>query len=686
MWRSFLLVIPATLLLLIYSNISIPRVHARKQSAFEAFNQDTEESINNSQDDILNDESSDMYSEMISDFYRDLSPETDIKVAADISDLKLFVRPEKLVYKDRPISIAVTEEFQIVNGLDEGVHIYSVTSDKQQFRPVMFEAQDIPPKQTMVVQLLFLPYILEPISATVTIITSVGEYKYPVEGHAIPNPYRIQPFLGNKFSVGSSTFEKSIILYNPYDEPLHIKEVFCTEEFLSLKGASIKDIQAHTLQQQQKEQIRLANKSMSDEDKIMGVSPFIDSGPDLSDAKSSGVALSPSGIFSPGKMWEVPPLSSKEVIVLSVSAALDPGSYSGFVHIKTSKDSLVLPVEVDIVSGSVYSDAKVVDIGVLSGIADRKTKDLWLMNSGEHNVLVTEIRPVKADPNLVINSVLSPIVYAGPRVNSRVAVLSYSATRPGKVENTLLVFTNSSNPGAAVVEVRYKATVLHGGVGYEHHKTYFEVAVHNLSYTPLCSHCEAMLTASKWQSFHSDTKVSSTCYSGGRGGGSSSSSSSSRDKCQPETAAAADSGEIRRRLVLSNLYGEAVRLVGLSSSSCKNVLTVVLPPELATSVSVSSVDGDGSDSSVSSGASSSSSGVVSGVAAVAQSLQQWPAVELVLAARLVESFAARRRDYLPRTCWLDLSTNISMHRIPVQIFDGGLSIEFMDAVRSVPSK
>jgi hypothetical protein len=35
---------------------------------------------------------------------------------------------------------------------------------------------------------------------------------------------------------------------------------------------------------------------------------------------------------------------------------------------------------------------------------------------------------------------------------------------------------------------------------------------------------------------------------------------------------------------------------------------------------------------------------------------------------------------LPFTCWMDIHTNITTHRIPVQAMDGALVLSSMDAV------
>ena len=47
---------------------------------------------------------------------------------------------------------------------------------------------------------------------------------------------QLRPFLGSRLTAGAESFDQPILIQNPFDEPLQIREVFTTEDFMSLKG------------------------------------------------------------------------------------------------------------------------------------------------------------------------------------------------------------------------------------------------------------------------------------------------------------------------------------------------------------------------------------------------------------------------------------------------------------------
>ena len=88
-------------------------------------------------------------------------------------------------------------EFSVQNpSAHADIHIFSVTCGDVQFHPVMFHPQVIPPNGATSLQLLFLPYHIETSVSELLLATSAGQFYYPVEGHAVINPYRLYPLIG----------------------------------------------------------------------------------------------------------------------------------------------------------------------------------------------------------------------------------------------------------------------------------------------------------------------------------------------------------------------------------------------------------------------------------------------------------------------------------------------------------
>ena len=242
--------------------------------------------------------------------------------------------PHQLHYRDGQVSswsssrstspleqvcIPTVSEFVIENGNAFDVHVSGVLSSAPQFLPLMFQPQVLTPGQSVVIQLLFLPYRVERVEAKLTVSSSVGSVTYDVTGTASPNPYRLSPVLGHRLTVGEA-LGQSIVVHNPFDDPLHVREVFTTEDFLSLKGEAL----------------------------------------GLHESGRSS-ATSASGL------WEISPGSEVEVVQLSIACS-EPGKHTGYVHVKTDRDSIVVPVEVEVTSKHLSTPSLSLDFGVITSV------------------------------------------------------------------------------------------------------------------------------------------------------------------------------------------------------------------------------------------------------------------------------------------------------------------------------
>ena len=65
---------------------------------------------------------------------------------------------------------------------------------------------------------------------------------------------------------------------------------------------------------------------------------------------------------------------------------------------------------------------------------------------------------------------------------------------------------------------------------------------------------------------------------------------------------------------------------------------------------------------------------------VAQSLQHWSPIKVDLQTHKLLRASAADSSLLPFTCWLELWTNVSSHRIPLHIISGLLDLSVLNAV------
>lgn len=359
-------------------------------------------------------------------------------------------------------------------------------------------------------------------------------------------------------------FTQPITLFNPFADSLHIREVYTTENFLSLSGAPLRN----------------------------SVSSLGDS-----------VGSSDEDI-----LWVVPPGDRKEIITVSASGSkLMNGVHKGFVHIKTDHDNMIIPIELVVLLSGIHAVPESLDFGVLTAPFERRHFDLWLTNSGKSHVFVTEVVPRNTDQQLQVFMQNNPVLSPNGVSETLVATVVYTAGPPGKVSGELLVMTNDSNLAMAVLEVPYDATVLYGGVG--HNDLVFLIPALRRD------------NAEGVQALSNDSL--------------SRSSRSFHDSSQ---------------LVLANYFSAPVQLLGVVVSSCTGVMSVT----------------------------------VAEPGGVASSFERWQPMEVTVnVSDIATEFWVSEQSFLPKTCWLEVQTNISVHRIPVHLVDGRLEVQFMDAVCAI---
>ena len=474
------------------------------------------------------------------------------KVVAGQGGDGITFQPQILEYGSSPVCIPTVASFSISSTLDMDVELISISADDPQFYPVVFQSQTLGRRETVTIRILFLPFSAQAASATLTISTSIGVYQYSVVGAPAYNSYRLHPFVGYRVPSGVP-FEQPITIYNPHKEVLHIREVFTTEEFISLRGATPLDV----------------------------------------DGPGGGTA------------WQVDPGEERSIIHVSMGAAA-PGFYAGYVHLKTDKDNIVIPVDIQVLEGGLHASPETVDFGVLTREGEFSRVELKLLNSGSRPLEVLEILPVTPDASLQI--VTSPHHHVIPN-GTEVVVASLLYTCPlssGKVSGTLLVVTNHSNPALAMLEISYEASSLHGGIEYDFRHSLFTLSLRNMSIGGN-RRSAALLAAEQKKS------KNLMPYYG-----------------EPDDI---------RHVVLTNFYSAPLQILDVSSTTCPDVFFVApVEPNL-------SMD----------------------------SLEKSSAIQVQFN-RVVAQEMFKHKGTLPKSCWLEVQTNLSTVRVPLLVMDGSLDV------------
>lgn len=509
-------------------------------------------------------------------------------VSEPFDESRLVFQPAVLSYVNSPVCIPTVSEFVINNTFDYDVQLFSVVSDNTQFHPVMFQSQVLPSQQSLAVQLLFLPYFVEQTNATLTFSSSIGDISYSVQGAAVKNDYLIHPFVGHRLPAGV-VYEQPIVIYNPFAEVLHIREVFTTEEFMSLRGAS------------------MGGSSNFEDEHFEEQTTF---GSDTSSAQQA-------------KMWEIEPFTSKEIIRLSISSKAT-GDYQGYVHIKTNKNDMVIPVELLVIEGGLSIVPEIIDFGVIPTPDLSRYVDIYIVNSGSVDVDIMDVVPVEPDPLLTISAVGAgfPLLVAGEKTLAfRVVLQGHTA---GLVENRLLVMTNHPNPALATIETPYRGSIMHGGLGFDNELSYFFLPVNNRTWRNSADIVALEMDNARFRSFP-----------------------------------------------LTNFFNSDISVEAVSASSCLNMIIVAVDSNIT-----EPVPGDLPDAARSLQFTDGRN--------IIESNSVWDEVRLVFDAdRVLEQFlnnvGTNPAYSLPFQCNLEIWTNISTHKIPLYIFDGAVDVTFYDA-------
>jgi hypothetical protein len=449
--------------------------------------------------------------------------------------------------------IPSSSEFTIYNTLkDRKITVTRVTSDNIQFNPVFFAPISLNAEEHITITVIFLPYYPDDkIIGTLRVEASVDSIhedtenesllvEYSIVGSAKVNPYRIYPLLGHQTYIGA-TYEQSISIFNAFGDLLQIREIFTTELFMSLKN-------------------------------ILG-------------HEHTTTSLQP-GAY-------------KEIIMLSL-AANEGGNNTGYVHIKTNHDDIVIPVSIFVVDSGLVPLPAAVNFGTLIAVNEQKTVTVLLMNKGAETLYVHNIMTQYDDPNMHVTSnsqrVLHPVDVKSVDSHSYITIdITYTASKAEKIKNTLLITTNHSNPILAVKEIDIEGAVLLGGIGYDQEKIIFPLPITNV-----------------------------TCNRG------------------------AKRGAIQRNLGLINYFQDPIAVNIVELSACNSIITTTVDRADLRNQVVGSTD----------------------------KLQSIP---LTFHQDLAVNHFSVYPDALPYTCWLELWTNISSHRIPLHIISGALSLAFTDA-------
>lgn len=253
---------------------------------------------------------------------------------------------------------------------NRSVYLGSIAGSVGDFYSSYFEENLVPPMGNTTFNVVFLPRQQAIIQAHLIIHTSFGVLNYEVKGKGVECPYRLSPLVGLKAPM-NATLMPEIYMYNPYDTPLQIVEVYSSGGQFQLELPTHND-------------------------------------GDSNDAISAHTGTNPTPNFEGSQsLWEIPPHCSKPVIRVRFTAT-HAGNSTAYIRIKVSarknaaleKAVIVLPIEVEVFKEhGIYASIPLLNFG-LGGTNDHsKSVTFRLLNSGHESYDVGGYT-IEADDNV----------------------------------------------------------------------------------------------------------------------------------------------------------------------------------------------------------------------------------------------------------------------------------------------
>jgi hypothetical protein len=276
----------------------------------------------------------------------------------------LSIEPASFSFGSHYTCIAKSQDFELKNlSPDPGdqLEVYSVAAGSLHFHVANFSPLTLMPNKTRAIRIMFLPYLAGATSVVVVIQTSLGGFLLRLSGEGVSNPYGVKGFTGVRVPMGI-TYNPAVQMYNPFDEPLHIKEIFTTEGFLHLALPDFVD----------------------DVDKVEEVN----------------------AVSTSASIWHMQPREIKDVIELSFRSHT-PGTYRGFLHVKTNLDNLVVPIDIVVLSGGLHAMPEELHFGATVP-GEAHTIPVTLLNSDRVPVTLLEVYTRNIDDTISFSCVLRP--------------------------------------------------------------------------------------------------------------------------------------------------------------------------------------------------------------------------------------------------------------------------------------
>nr|XP_006822281.1 PREDICTED: transmembrane protein 131-like [Saccoglossus kowalevskii] len=337
----------------------------------------------------------------------------------------IILEPAMLDFGEQPIGMPKIETVIILNPHPENsIIMLSISGNTPHFHSSFFQDKVVLPGGNTTFDVVFLARVVGNAENSLYIHTNKGLFPYQVFGVGIPNPYRLRPFLGARVPVNTS-FSPLINMHNPYSETIQVTEMYSSGGDLHLELPTGEREASQTL-------------------------------------------------------WEIPPFQTKSVMRASFVGRVET-NHTAFIRIKTNQSSLsdeeefvILPMEVEVsATPGIYSSLELLDFGTLRSFDDPKILQIYLINTGQKAVHISNVFLLKGNEAISID--FKPQQLRPSEKHVKIADIVYDpskAVNPRSLSGKIVIKTKEKNYR---MQIPYQVHVLQGTLGYNKSSTIFYV-------------------------------------------------------------------------------------------------------------------------------------------------------------------------------------------------------------------
>ncbi|CAK9297619.1 unnamed protein product [Gordionus sp. m RMFG-2023] len=379
--------------------------------------------------------------------------------------------PIILEFSERPIGMPYTAQVIITNESPNKIlQLNSISGNSIHFHPAFLGEKALEPGYNASFLITFLAREIGQVENSLTIHTSLGNFKYQVFGSGVPNAYRIRTFYEGKIP-SEAIFAPIISIFNPNTHAIQAVEIWTSNGDFHLElpyGFGHNTEKIWKLSPFQTKPLVISNYLATSQPSNISCYLAIK----IEHHANFGSSVNPQNTYN----------NAENVNNGADRSLFGDNRIEGLnlMPLNANEELLVLYFDIEITqTPGLYSPIDLLDFGTLSTYDLPKTLKLKVYNMGNSPIHITNISLLQPNEALNIDFV-SPVKVTPnskkPTIIATLHYLAFKASNPKHKQGRIQILSNLSTHKLIIP---YRANVLRGALIYDHNTTKINVAAPN---------------------------------------------------------------------------------------------------------------------------------------------------------------------------------------------------------------